>query len=166
MWPFLKRYGVSAALIAVGWGFDVSDIHSQILPYMFWGFGALFLIPPALGELKKITIIPASMNPTPGKTDFDRRMKALLLGIVLLLLASCIGLIYILTRPQPHPLHDLPLRQIHAVKFAHEDVKVDGNSFFDCTFDNVTFIYNGTTHFDIERPKIIGIVKITHKSVI
>jgi hypothetical protein len=42
---------------------------------------------------------------------------------------------------------DFPLRQIQTKTFRNETVQIDGNEFIDCTFDNVTFQFDGTAPF-------------------
>ena len=42
---------------------------------------------------------------------------------------------------------DVPLRQIRDEIFANQPVQVDGNEFVDCTFDNVTFKFEGQAPF-------------------
>jgi hypothetical protein len=42
---------------------------------------------------------------------------------------------------------DFPFRQIQTKTFRNEVVQIDGNEFIDCTFDNVTFKFDGTAPF-------------------
>ncbi len=42
---------------------------------------------------------------------------------------------------------DFPLKQIQAKTFKNEAVQIDGNAFIDCTFDNVTFRFDGEAPF-------------------
>jgi hypothetical protein len=42
---------------------------------------------------------------------------------------------------------DFPLTQIQSRTFKNETVQIDGNEFIDCTFDNVTFKFNGQAPF-------------------
>src|SRR5688572_31862740 len=89
MWTFFKKYGWSAASFAFAMGFDVSDIHSQFLTYGFWVIGFLLAIPPILAELDRFVIVPVQLNPTPGKMDYDIRMKRIFVGIITVLVVSC-----------------------------------------------------------------------------
>lgn len=154
-WPWL-----SGAMGLVGLGFGVSGIQNHNLAYFFWGLAILFLLPPVWSQISRISIVPSYMNPAPGKTDFDRRMKGIFVGIVVLLLLTWLGILYLYTKPMPHPLHDAPLRESHGVNFVNQEVKIDGNSYFDCTFTDVTFIYDGTTHFRLDRYKLNGHTKL------
>ena len=42
---------------------------------------------------------------------------------------------------------DYPLKEIRAKTFKNETVQLDGNAFIDCTFDNVTFKFDGEAPF-------------------
>lgn len=143
-------------LVIVAAGFAVSDICSQTLQFLFWGAGIFFLISPLRKGLSKISVIPSHLNPAPAKTSFNRISKSVFVGMAILFLATWLGIIYFMVRPETHPLHDLPLKQVHNATFNKVEVIIDGNAYIDCTFTDVTFLYNGTTHFRIDRPKLNG----------
>jgi hypothetical protein len=42
---------------------------------------------------------------------------------------------------------DYPLKEIRGKTFQNETVQIDGNAFVDCTFDNVTFRFDGKAPF-------------------
>jgi hypothetical protein len=42
---------------------------------------------------------------------------------------------------------DYPLEEIRGKTFQNETVQIDGNAFIDCTFDNVTFRFDGKAPF-------------------
>jgi hypothetical protein len=51
---------------------------------------------------------------------------------------------------------DFPLRQIQAKALKNETVQIDGNEFIDCTFDNVTFKFDGTAPFRFSKDHFQG----------
>ncbi|MCC6141757.1 MAG: hypothetical protein IT389_14190 [Nitrospira sp.] len=161
MLALLWEYWGTGLFWLIAAGFSVSDIHNQTLQFIFWGLGLIFIIPPLWKGLEKISVIPGHLNPSPARTSFDKNAKKVFIATVMVLLASWFGFLYYVTRPIPHPLQTTPLRNVHNVTFTKEVVKVDGNAFFDCTFNDVIFLYNGTTHFQIERPTIKGKVTIS-----
>ena len=153
-------YWATAFFWLVAAGFAVSDIKSLTLQFLFWGAGLVFLIPPLRKQLGKICVIPSHLNPAPAKTSYDRISKSIFIGMTLLLIGSWLFFIYLKARPELHPLHDMPLRNVHNQEFTRENVPIDGYAYFDCTFTEVTFIYNGTTHFRLDRNTFNGPVKI------
>ena len=44
-------------------------------------------------------------------------------------------------------------------KFANERVVLDGRSFFDCDFTNVTMVYNGTTAIQLRDNRLHGVIR-------
>jgi len=51
---------------------------------------------------------------------------------------------------------DFPLRQIQTKTFRNEIVQIDGIEFIDCTFDNVTFKFDGTAPFRFTHDQFQG----------
>jgi hypothetical protein len=57
---------------------------------------------------------------------------------------------------------DFPLKQIRQTTFKDQTVTLDGNEYVDCTFDNVTFKFNGEapfrlTNYHFEKNSKLGI---------
>jgi hypothetical protein len=46
-------------------------------------------------------------------------------------------------------------------KFFNTKVLLDGHSYTQCTFENVTFVYNGTAIFQLSRNKMVGSMMFT-----
>jgi hypothetical protein len=44
-------------------------------------------------------------------------------------------------------------------KFSNERVVLDGRSFFDCEFSNVTLVYNGTTPIQLRGNRLRGVIR-------
>jgi len=63
---------------------------------------------------------------------------------------------------QTHPLNwpnPYNPKQIINQTFENQEVVLDGFSYIDCTFHNVTFVYNGTTPIQFNNNKVDGIVR-------
>lgn len=58
------------------------------------------------------------------------------------------------------PYENKPLIDVKNRKFTNEQVVLDGHSFSDCTFTNVSFVYNGTNKFDFQHNTVKGNVLI------
>ena len=58
----------------------------------------------------------------------------------------------------------IPLTQIRGAIFVNEKVDVDGKEFIDCTFNHVTFVYNGTAPFGMSHNTIIKPIQFSTDS--
>jgi hypothetical protein len=56
---------------------------------------------------------------------------------------------------------DYPLKEIRGKTFKDETVQLDGNSFIDCTFDNVTFRFDGEAPFRFTNDHFTGKFSLT-----
>jgi len=80
-------------------------------------------------------------------------------------------------RPVNFPTWPYPYQpeRIVGKKFANQRVVLDGKSFFDCDFTNVTMVYNGTTaiqlrgnrlhgaiRYDTDNPAVVGTILMLH----
>jgi hypothetical protein len=78
---------------------------------------------------------------------FDSKLKIVLLGLtcVFALIVSPIGAGLAQQSPntQSNFRADFPLTKIEAKTYKNETVRIDGNEFIDCTFDNVVFQFDG-----------------------
>jgi len=78
---------------------------------------------------------------------FDRKLRIVLLGLtcMLALMVSPIGLGLAQQSPntQSNFRADFPLTKIEAKTYKDETVRIDGNEFIDCTFDNVVLQFDG-----------------------
>src|SRR6516164_11674095 len=78
---------------------------------------------------------------------FDRKLSNFLLGCtcILALMVSPIGAGLAQQNPktQSNFRTDFPLIKIEAKTYKNETVRIDGNQFIDCTFDNVVLQFDG-----------------------
>ena len=54
-----------------------------------------------------------------------------------------------------------PLIPVVRMKFFNSKVLLDGHSYTHCTFENVTFVYNGTAIFQLSHNKMVGSMMFT-----
>jgi hypothetical protein len=99
MLSLLKDYWATVLFWLIAAGFAVSDIRSLTLQFIFWGLGGLCLLFPIHHALNKIAVIPSDLNPAPGKTSYNRTIKGVFMGMVLLTFGCCLGFIYFLVLP-------------------------------------------------------------------
>jgi hypothetical protein len=105
-----------------------------------------------------VRIGPARLRSLPMPTS--RRWPSLVLFVatVLLNIHGCNQ-----ARQQKFAWHETPrgeLKRVVRQNFMNEVVLLDGMSYEDCSFDHVTFSYNGTTGFEFRHNKVNGPSKI------
>ena len=57
----------------------------------------------------------------------------------------------------PTPYHPV---MVAGKKFINERVLLDGHEYQNCVFENVTFVYNGTTPFSVSHNRMDGTIRI------
>lgn len=96
------------------------------------------------------------------------RLKALVssnsvIGLIIFggLIASGTSLYFNLVRQCPYSYDYSQQRErIVGRRFANEVIILDGHSYDHCSFENVTFKYNGTRPFDLTNNDIRGVVRL------
>ena len=79
---------------------------------------------------------------------FDRKLRnALGLICILALVSPIAGLAQQSSNTQSNFRDDFPLVKIEGKTYKNETVRIDGNEFIDCTFDNVVFQFDGEAPF-------------------
>jgi hypothetical protein len=56
---------------------------------------------------------------------------------------------------------DYPLKEYRGKTYKDETVQIDGNNFIDCTFDNVTFRFDGEAPFSFTNDHFTGKFSLT-----
>jgi hypothetical protein len=70
------------------------------------------------------------------------------------------------TQSQTNFREDYPLKEIRGKTFKDETVELDGNSFIDCTFDNVSFRFDGDAPFRFTNDHFTGKFSLTSNNPI
>jgi len=87
-----------------------------------------------------------------------------LIGAALLVAASVASCLYFAKGLEQDPFAwrgaAVPLHRIQGKHFNNEQVLLDGTSYVECTFTNVTLIYNGTAPYRLEYITTAGTVNI------
>jgi hypothetical protein len=79
---------------------------------------------------------------------FDRKLRnALGLICILALVSPIAGFAQQSPNTRSNFRADFPLTKIEAKTYKNETVRIDGNEFIDCTFDNVVFQFDGEAPF-------------------
>ena len=86
------------------------------------------------------------------------------LGLILLATAILMGREFgwlgVKTAKNQFIFHDTPPHIVVAKKtFTNERILLDGHAYRNCTFENVTFVFNGTSPFEFSRNKINGTMR-------
>jgi hypothetical protein len=135
-----------------------------------WWFGGLYTIGSLLGFAWMSPAARSAIGFTPSRTVLFS-----VVAMTLLFLVANIG-VSIYDRWNPTPLGDQiiggprkftepqALKTISGVTFQNETVRLDGMDYQFCTFDNVTFQYDGTATFSFQHNQLIGRVNFESES--
>ena len=84
---------------------------------------------------------------------FDRNLRNLLWTLICLLalVISSIGHAQQSPNTQSNFRADFPLNKIEGITYKNETVRIDGNQYVDCTFDNVVLQFDGEAPFGFTR---------------
>ena len=132
-WVAYAMLLVAALILAADQGLklapDLMSKMTSIVSSPIWAFAPLGLILVATGILvgREFGWLGASKAPTSMETSFQKW-------------------------PDPYT----PIT-VFGKKFRNESVKLDGYSYMDCDFFNVTFVYNGTTAIQFVHNNVYGV---------
>lgn len=124
--------------------------------------GVIVCVPPCLQSLGFDVRIFGSKPVNNKATLKERRGRWILVLCVasLSLAISCVGLYRIIsTKPVENQFvwsDHAPTQQITDCNLANQKVMLDDHEYFNCTFTNVTFVYDGTAPFHLSHSTMSG----------
>jgi hypothetical protein len=140
--------------------FEVALAALGLTPYFLekrWGIMPSWMVK-AGGCLTSLAIAAALFHPLSwllGKAFPGQMTRGDVLAVGLLAFACGAGIEWWLTSARGFVYNnDTKLGRVSRRTFKNEVVPLDGVEYIDCTFENVTFYYNGTTRISLVSPNI------------
>lgn len=149
------RLLVDIILVLFSLGFPMTPWGNTTAGYVLVAVAVLGAIYLTFGFIRSLRIAIDPGRAQFAKTRLERWVKV---GS-LLLIAAVFVLAALNTWPLQESFVDWPSRHIERERrthFINETVVLDGKSYWNCTFENVTFRYNGTAPFQITECKAKG----------
>jgi hypothetical protein len=133
------------------WLLDKAEIEMPKRAYVGFLFISVLLVWWALARLNWIGMIPLLRGRTLSLSN------TVLACVVVAVLFTIILVTYgKRNKMSEENFGDIPLQGVNDKLFLNETVILDGKSYADCTFQNVTFVFNGTSRFAFSHNRIIG----------
>jgi hypothetical protein len=163
-----------AASWAVNLGFQVAGFQSVTVAILLWAFGAVCFLLGCIDVLRRVQITTLQGKRYQYSRVFDSVAKGMMLFLLVGFLGSATWAAYLSSTFRPRmPLTNVALIEtdekweqfkytdISGRTYRNETVLLDGFSFTNCTWEDVTFVYNGTapTVFDC-RWRTTGVFNI------